>query len=264
MAPAFIFSWFRTRRRQRWQKTMFPDNWSNILHHQVHQYRHLSSDARAKLHGFIQVFVLEKNWEGCGGFELTDEVKVTISGWVGILVLGRQPEFFDQVLSILVYPTAYKAPVKTPAGGGVMLEGQSAREGEAWYRGPVILSWNDIKADRLLHREGQNLVLHEFAHQLDMQDGLQTNGIPILPRSLRQSWIRVMSEAYGEHVKLCEWGQNWLDPYAASNPQEFFAVLTEAFFETPFVLHRRAPEVFAQLQAFYRIDPREMTTDGTS
>jgi Mlc titration factor MtfA (ptsG expression regulator) len=258
LGPLMIFAWLRSRRRKRWQNSTFPAEWSTTLDHHVGPYRNLDAQAQERLRQFIQVFIREKNWEGCGGFVVTDEVKVTISGWVGILVIGRQPEYFDHVLSILVYPSAYQAPVKIPAGGGVVLEGQSSREGEAWYRGPVILSWSDVITDSHHRHRGTHLVLHEFAHQLDMQDGHQTNGIPRLPWSQRETWEQVMNTAFREHCRQCDRGQNWLDPYAATNPQEFFAVMTEAFFEAPDVVIDEAPDVFEQFKTFYRIDPRSL------
>lgn len=258
LGPLLIFSWLRARRRKRWRESPFPDSWSETLERNVSPFRELTDDVQDQLRQFIQVFIREKNWEGCGGFVVTDEVKVTISGWVGILVLGRQPEYFDHVLSILVYPSAYRAPVKIPTGGGVILEGQSSREGEAWYRGPVILSWSDVIADSRDRHRGNHLVLHEFAHQLDMQDGHQTNGIPPMPWSQRELWERVMHKAYLEHCHQCDYGQNWLDPYGATNPQEFFAVMTEAFFEAPDVVMLEAPDVFDQLRTFYNIDPRSL------
>jgi Mlc titration factor MtfA (ptsG expression regulator) len=256
LGPLLIFSWLRARRRKRWQESPFPEEWSTTLERHVGPFQRLSTDTKDRLRQFIQVFIREKNWEGCGGFLVTDEVKVTVSGWVGILVLGRQPEYFDNVLSILIYPSAYRAPVKIPTGGGVVLEGQSSREGEAWYRGPVILSWSDVIADSHDRHRDSHLVLHEFAHQLDMQDGHQTNGVPPMPWSQRESWERVMNTAYLEHCLQCDRGQNWLDPYGATNPQEFFAVMTEAFFEAPDVVMLEAPDVFEQFKSFYGIDPR--------
>ena len=255
MIPLFLFGWLRARRRSKLIREPFPQDWEEVLYENVRFYAALDSDQRERFRHYVQIFVREKNWEGCGGQVMTDEIKVTIAGFVGVLVSGLPPEYFDNVLSILVYPEAYRAPAQTPAGSGVVIEGHSDREGEAWYRGPVILSWSDVTADARGFNPGHNLVLHEFAHQLDMLNGSHADGTPPMRFAKLEGWEKTMQRGYRTLLQQCQIGANWLDAYATTNRAEFFAVTTEAFFETPREFQWQMPEVYEALQDFYQVDP---------
>ncbi len=252
-----LFSWLKRRRRRRISSRPFPDDWESTLVANVYQYSLLTAPEQAKLRDRLRIFVVEKNWEGCGGLEMTDEVKVTIAAQASLLVLGFEDEYFDMVQSILVYPDAYVAKGRTPIAGGAVLEGDSHREGEAWYRGPVILSWSDVLAGGRNETPGHNLVFHEFAHQLDMQNGRDVDGVP--PLSTRQQhdrWQSVMTREFQRLHRDCHAGR-WtvLDCYGTTNVGEFFAVATECFFQEPrelLVQHRHLYEI---LSDFYRQDP---------
>jgi Mlc titration factor MtfA (ptsG expression regulator) len=163
------------------------------------------------------------------------------------------------VKSILVYPDAYVAPGKTITKGGVVLEGESAREGEAWYRGPVVLSWADVLDGGRLQSGGDNLVFHEFAHQLDMLNGRVIDGTPILETRIQyERWTEVINEHYERLVHDCRRGRpTLLDCYGATSVGEFFAVATEAFFEQATALERRYPDLYTVLRDYYRQDPAE-------
>ncbi len=236
----------------------FPDAWVAILRENVGLYAHLSADEKSRVRNYVQIFVAEKNWEGCGGLTMTDEVRVTIAALVAIQALGFDREYFDRVLSILVYPDAYVAPGRTVAPGGIVLENDSARSGEAWYRGPVVLSWDDVLAGARRERLGRNVVFHEFAHQLDMLNGQVADGTPPLEtREQFARWTEVTGAQYRQLVDRCHHGHRTLiDCYGATSPSEFFAVATETFFERPLAMSELHPALFDLFREFYRQDPR--------
>jgi Mlc titration factor MtfA (ptsG expression regulator) len=252
-----ILSWLRRRRRRRLLAPPFPATWWNILEKGVSQYSRLSAAEQSKLRGDLRILVAEKHWEGCGGLKLDDTVKVTIAAQAALLLLGFEEEYFRHVKTILVYPGAYVAPSRTVAGGGVVIEGHSSREGEAWYRGPVILSWADARSAAGKKNSRHNVVLHEFAHQLDMENGDSVDGTPrVGSRDQYRRWEKVMQLAYDRLVRRCRHGlPTLLDCYGATNRGEFFAVATECFFGQPAAMKNRHPRLYRILREFYRQDP---------
>ncbi len=235
----------------------FPIEWEHILRKNVRTYARLTEPEQRKVRSDVQVLVAEKNWEGCGGLVITDEIKVTIAAQACLLVLALENEYFDLVRSILVYPDAYVAPGRAITRGGVVLEEDSHREGEAWYRGPVILSWADALAGGRQQSRGDNLVLHEFAHQLDMQNGREVNGTPQLSTVAEyKRWQQVVGEEFQRLDHDCQDGRHTLlDCYGATNLGEFFAVATECFFERSREMAHRHPSLYDLLRGFYRQDP---------
>lgn len=199
----------------------------------------------------------EKKWEGCGGLTITEEIKVTVAAQLSILVLGFQQQYFDNVLTILVYPDVYVAPGKTMTGAGVVVEGKSAREGEAWYRGPVILSWADVLSSGRGQRRGHNLVLHEFAHQLDMMNGRDADGVPRMESPDQATrWITTLKAEYERLCHGCRHrGRPIIDCYGTTNLAEFFAVATELFFECPREFRYRHGQLFSLFREYFRQDP---------
>ena len=252
-----FFSWLRRRRRRALLRGPFPDAWLETIRRNVHQYAGLAETEQATLRDTVRVLVAEKNWEGCGGLTMDDEIKVTVAAQASLLLLGLEDEYFDAVQSILVYPDAYVAPGHTLTKGGVVLEGDSHREGEAWYRGPVILSWADTLAGGRRRGGGNNLVLHEFAHQLDMQNGRVVDGTPPLSSQTEYDrWQQVLHAEYRRLEHDCRHGRpTLLDCYGVENLGEFFAVSTECFFEQPRAMQRVHPELYDILRGFYRQDP---------
>lgn len=252
-----LFRWLRRRRRRQQLSVPFPSDWHHILDQNLWYYSVLDNAERSKLRDDLRVFIAEKNWEGCGGLVLRDEIQVTIAGQMAILVLGFPEQYFPKMKSILVYPDAYVAPDTTTTEAGVVVEGKSAREGEAWYRGPVILSWSDALAGGRGTNRGNNLVFHELAHQFDMQNGRHVDGTPPLESAhLYQRWAVVMARHYQQLVDDCQNGRHPLfDCYGATNIGEFFAVATEVFFQRSRVLRDQHPELYSILRQFYRQDP---------
>ncbi len=220
-------------------------------------YQRLSSVDRTELEAHIRVMLAEKHWEGCGGLELNDEIRLTIAAQACVLLLHRGADYYPRVKSILVYPSAYVADGERHIGGGIWEEGEEARLGHTQQQlGAVVLAWDASMHGSRIVGDGRNVVLHEFAHQLDFEnDG--TDGTPVLDGNPQYaSWARVLGE---ELKRLREadatGGPALLDTYGAENPAEFFAVATEFFFERPVELEARHPELYAELKAFYRQDP---------
>lgn len=256
-----IFDWLRDRRRRELQTEEFPESWDAIMAANVYHVRSLNEQQKTRLRRLVQVFVSEKNWEACGGLEtVTEDMKVTIAAQASLLVIGLDEEiYFDHVLSILVYPHAYIAPNTRIGRAGLILQEGQVRQGEAWYRGPVILSWEDTLAGGRLESPGHNLVLHEFAHQLDMMNGRVVDGTPLLESDQQLArWARVMEPEYLQLVETCKKGQRgFIDCYGATNEAEFFAVLTETFFERPQPLRSHHPDVYELLRDYFHVDPAE-------
>jgi MtfA peptidase len=246
-------SWLQRRRHAEALRQPFSHEWREIIARNVPAVARLDATERAMLEDTVRIFLAEKNLEGCGGLELTDEVRVTIAAQACLLLLHLDgDEVFPTVESVVVYPSAYRAP-SVRRGGGVVLENQG-RLGESHARGAIVLAWDAVKRAALGGPE--NLVLHEFAHALDQEDG-RADGAPVLPEaSMYRPWARVLGAEYEELVAELHAGQETsLDPYGATNPAEFFAVATEAFFGRPSELRRDHPALYEQLRGFYRQDP---------
>ncbi len=248
----------RNRRIRQLTAVPFPPEWEEILLRNIVLYRHLPEPLQEQLRNDIKIFLGEKRFEGLGGLELTDEIRVTIAGEACLLLLNRKNRDYPGLTSILVYPTAYVADETRYIGGGVYAEGPSVRLGESWKHGSVVLAWDNVIQGGLNAEDGHNVVLHEFAHQLDQEDGV-ADGAPILgKKSSYAVWAHIMSEEYEalrssrEHHK-----KHVLDEYGAMNPAEFFAVATETFFEKPRQLRKKTPHLYAELREFYNVDPIE-------
>lgn len=247
---------FRTLRRRRATTPPFPGAWNDILARNFPLVARLPESDRDELRRRIQIFLAEKSFEGLGGLELTDEIRVTIAAQACLLLLHRGEDDYPRLSSILVYPTAYRVQTKQHASDGTVSEGEQVRLGEAWSSGAVVLSWHDVRYGAADYHDGHNVALHEFAHQLDMENNA-ADGAPALPRrSMYVAWARVLGREY-EHLQheVMRHHRTLMDAYGATNPAEFFAVATETFFEKPLKLRERHPELYEQLREFYRQDP---------
>ncbi|MEQ8273547.1 MAG: zinc-dependent peptidase [Deltaproteobacteria bacterium] len=250
-----ILEWWADRRRRAILAEPFPDAYRAILAANVPHVELLDDDERTELERMVQVFVAEKNWEGCGGQEIDDEVKVTVAGQACLLILGLDHTLYRNVESILVYPSTVVAPETevpgTLARGGVPILGQVMRGG------PVILAWDAVKHGAHNPGDGKNVVYHEFAHKLDLLDGA-ADGTPPLDREQYDAWVDACGRAYVELVARSERNRKtFLDDYGATNEAEFFAVATEFFFEKPTQMRKKHPALYAVLRDFYRQDPAE-------
>jgi len=254
-----FFKWLKHRKRKRLLSQPFPKSWLDILRRNVRHYLLLTATEQAKLRDDLRILIAEKNWEGCRGLELTPEIKVTIAGQTALLTLGFENQHFDMIQTILVYPDAYVADGHSITKGGLMLEGKSHREGEAWYRGPVVFSWADALAGGRDESDGDNLVIHEFAHQLDMLNGRDIDGTPNLAtQNQYERWQVVMQATSQELERECALGQpTLLDCYGTTDLGEFFAVSAECFFERPVAMKKRHPDWYNVLREYFNQDPAQ-------
>jgi hypothetical protein len=211
--------------------------------------RKLPPAARERLGGLVRRFLEEKQFDGGGGFVVTEEMKLVIAAEACLLLVFRSDEVpYPDLLSVVVYEGAWKTTRRTRMGGVVAVQ-EGANSGESWSRDLVILSWKDLREN--------GVVFHEFAHQLDAADGA-VDGAPDLPTAARYAkWARIFGAEFEELVARFQRGlPSDIDPYATTNPAEFFAVVTEEFYERPAVLAARHSALFAELEAFYGVDPR--------
>lgn len=253
-----IFGWLRRRRRQRFYERPLPTAWRQLLLANFVHYRWLTEAEQARLDGLTQVLVAEKNWEGCNGLAMTDEIKVTIAAQAALLAIGLADEYFESIISVLVYPAGYVARTTVQRPGGVIIEGHSLRLGEASSIGAIALSWPDVLQGGRVPDDGFNVVFHEFAHALDLQ-GHGFDGAPLLEnRAQYQTWAEVMTTEYHQLIRRTRRGiETVLDPYGTVNEAEFFAVATECFFEQPLEMLRESPQLYALFRNFFRQDLAE-------
>ncbi len=270
---------WRARRRRAWASRPFPAAWRDVLRRRVPLYRRLPAELQQQLRRHVLVFLAEKPFVGCAGLEVTDEMRVTIAAHACLLRLNRSGPLFPELQRILVYPGAFLVDRVQAAPGGVLREERRALAGESWSQGQVILSWQDVLEGARVVDDGRNVVLHEFAHQLDQESG-SANGAPRLhSRAAQERWARVMGAEFAAlqarlrarevaQARRAAW-PSWNDEpsdaeppdlisdYGATNEAEFFAVVTEVFFEQPHALAARHPALFEVLAGCYAVDPRE-------
>lgn len=255
-----MFEWWHERKRAEILETPFPEAWQALLVRNVAHYARLSAEQQARLRDLLQVFISEKSWEGCGGLQLTDEMRVTIAAQACLLVLELPHRMYHNVESILVYPSTVLRPESKQGvfmrSRDIVARGPVALLGEAHLGGPVILAWDRVLRDGRRPQDGHNLVYHEFAHQLDMLDGSADGTPPISDRAQLADWAKACESAFLELKSDVTRGKtSTLDSYGATNEAEFFAVATEHFFDRPSELKRELPALYEVLVGFYRQDP---------
>jgi Mlc titration factor MtfA (ptsG expression regulator) len=258
VAAALLAWWVPRWRLARALARPFDPAHAAILERNVVQYRAMPAGQQAELRRLVQQFLLQKKFLGCAGLELTDEMRVTIAGHACLLLMGRPSKVFAGLHTVLVYPGAFLVPRKQVDVAGVVTEERQDLLGESWGDGRVVLSWDHVRRAGNEVPPGQNVVLHEFAHQLDSESG-SNNGAPWLgARERYRRWSEVLGRHFDE-LRADAWhGQHSvLDHYGASSPAEFFAVATEAFFEQPYRLAARHPELISEFLGYYRVDPRD-------
>ena len=246
-----MFDFLKSSRRDQLRAKSFPKAWLAIISRNVPLYRLLTPEQQRLLRGHVQVLIAEKKFEGCRGLRINDEIRVTIAAHAALLMLGGKPHYYPFLDVILVYPTAFMVRAKRSVAGGTS-EATIPMLGEAWADGAVILSWDHALKQARNRRGRNNVLLHEFAHQLDMEDGA-TDGTPVLERKAwYATWVQALKPEFDRLVANPRKG--FLEPYAATNPAEFFAVATEVFFQAPYALKRHHPRIYAELSRFYGLD----------
>jgi Mlc titration factor MtfA (ptsG expression regulator) len=240
----------RRSQRNRALAAPFSADWLAIIQRNIPPYSKLSPEMQQQVQDYTQEFLYDKSFEGCGGLVLNDEIKVTIAAQASLLLLNRKVRCYPRLYSVLVYPSAYVVENE--------IDEKSVRLGESWRTGAVVLAWDSVKHGAANFADGHNLVIHEFAHQLDQEDG-SGDGAPILDGiSSYAAWARVLSREYERLRKQVDKGKKTvMDAYGASHPAEFFAVASESFFEKPRQMHSKHPELYDELRKFYQVDPLE-------
>ncbi len=250
-----MFGWSKnSRRRKLLEQPVSTQELSN-LSRSLWQASRLSSDDQMKLAKWTRVFISEKNWEGCEGLEVNEEITYSVAAAAGLMVIRHADWYFDHTTTILIYPRPYVAKVD-PKFQNARMGGEFARAGETIYRGPVVLNWQDIRRSASRPNRGHNLVIHEFAHQLDMINGPSADGLPPLPSHIdEQTWRTAMHDEYEAARTLVSEGYTILmDDYGLTEESEFFAVASELYFQLPNELAEFHPNVFELLKQFYEID----------
>jgi Mlc titration factor MtfA (ptsG expression regulator) len=263
LVSVVIFGFLKERRRNRLRARPFPNEWLKIIKNRVAFFVRLSAADQAELLDHIQVFLAEKGFEGCAGLEITDEIRVTIAAQACLLLLHRRTDYFPWLLTILVYPSTYLVEENRPVEGPVWGEGKMSRLGETGRTmGSMVLAWDAVKSGAADPSDGKNVVLHEFAHQLDYEN-FAADGAPALAtREQQMSWREVMRTEFASLRAADDTGiPTLLDTYGATNPAEFFAVSVEAFFERPSALCSRHPKFYAELQRYFNQSPIDYSAE---
>src|SRR5436305_9930128 len=245
-----VFELLKQQRRRRLRARPFPKDWLTLIRRHVVFFPRLSASDRAELLGHVQVFLAEKRFEGCGGFTITDEVRVTIAAQACLLLLHRKTDYFPGLLTILVYPQTYAVEEQRQVAEHLWEEGTVSRLGETGRRmGSLVVSWGAVQHGAADPSDGKNVVLHEFAHQLDFENQA-ADGVPgLATREQQLAWSEVMRTEFASLRAADQSGiPTLLDTYGAKDPAEFFAVSVEAFFERPCALRARHPKLYTELR----------------
>ena len=249
----------KQRRRRRLQAQPFPKDWLETIKRNVEVFSRLSPSDQTELLGHVRVFLAEKRFEGCAGLELTEEIRLTIAAQACLLLLHRKTDYFPRLFTILVYPSAYLVEEKRQVQDHVWEEGKVARLGETGRQlGAMVLAWDAVKSGAADSSDGKNVVFHEFAHQLDYENYAADGAPALATRGQQLSWREVMQVEFVSLQAADETGiPTLLDTYGATNPAEFFAVATEAFFERPRALRANHPKLYAQFRSYFQQHPVE-------
>ncbi len=248
--------WRRARQRARLAAQPFPTAWRRLLRRHVPLVARLPALQQLRLKALMQIFLAEKPVIGCRGLRVTDEMRVTIAALACLPLLGAARGVYPELRQVLLYPSAFVVDRPVAAAGGVMSDQRRVLAGESWSKGQVLLAWDEVRRNAAAPGDGHNVVIHEFAHQLD-QNGGAANGAPALPTAeAYRRWSGVMQQEFDAlRSRLVHGEPGLIDAYAATDPAEFFAVVSELFFEKPVELADAHPALYAELSGYYRLDP---------
>lgn len=237
---------------------IFKEEWVALIRKNVPLVERLPEELHPRLKERIAQFIATIRFQGCGGLELTEDMILTVAAQACLLVLHRDGKPYPKLKAVYLYPGTFSSVQQRVDGMGLVTEGEVHRLGESWETGTVVLSWDSVAQGARNVFDAANVTFHEFAHQLDHEDG-PTDGAPGLSSNAAyRSWARVFQENYDDFLQKIESGEKTvLDTYGATNPAEFFAVATETFFEKPAQLFRRRPELYAEMMKYYGLDPRQ-------
>ncbi len=242
-----FFKWRKAKRRQLLFSIETPKTWLEHIKNNVAIYHFLPKELQQELLGHINIFLAEKYFSGHAGLEVTDEMRVTIAAQACLLLLNRKTNYYPHLKTIRIYPAGFKNPKHADQPGHHL--------GESWVRGPVVLSWSDTIHGGKNAKDGTNVVIHEFAHQLDQADGAG-DGRPWIDSALIKTWGKVMSKEFKSlMIKAKLRNRTFFNFYGATNPAEFFAVISEHFYEQPRTFKRKHPDLYQVLVNYYKVDP---------
>lgn len=252
---------FTKSRRRKLLNSELSSSDEVALQTNVAAYARLAEPERSKLRDIARVIAAEKNFEGCGGLKLTSQMKLILAAQAGLLLLGTTADpvsasMYPQSDTILVYPGPFvSSQAKQVGPAGVVTEGL-ANLGEAWYNGPVIVSWPEALAAARGQTPGNDVTIHEFAHKLDMLDGAVNGTPPLDTPAQSEQWKLTMTTEFNRLARSQALGvPSALNPYGLHSPGEFFAVATEAFFTRPEAVRQLHPELYDELMGYYKQDP---------
>lgn len=253
-----MFEWLFGQRKQWLAQPVLTSDFA-MLDRSFWQARNLLPSQREQIIRWTKVFIGEKNWEGCDGLEVTEMMKWHVATTAGLMVLAYPDWYYDKTATILIHPAAYKARVQPRMSGttiGAELAGEFYRAGETIYRGPVVLNWRDIQLAANGPNDGHHLVIHEFAHQLDMINSPAADGLPPLPSNVdERAWLNALKAEYHAAQEMVSQGYRILiDDYGLTQESEFFAVSSELYFQRPMELAEYHPNVYRLLKQFYVVD----------
>lgn len=248
--------YWREYKRNKVTSKPFKKEWRKIIQSRMPYFRKMPSHLQLQLKKHIQIFLAEKDFVGFNGVVINDEVKITIAAQACLLIMNRKTDYYPKLKSILVYPRAFVKQHQTTNSDGVQFMQNTTLAGESWSIGKIVLSWQDTLEGAYLPDDGHNVVIHEFAHQLDQEDGF-ANGAPILSNGQSyKCWADIFSEQFQKLQQQAQTGdESIFDYYGATNPAEFFAVASEVFFEKSDALKHEHPKLYEQLSMYYQLDP---------
>lgn len=255
---AYIFgrSYLVERKRDIVRAKPFPEKWRKIIRARMPYFQQMPTDLQLQLKKHIQVFLAEKEFLGVHGLKINDDIRVTIAAQACLLLLNRKTDYYPKLKTVVVYPSAFVKTETVQDQAGLHSEKRSVMLGESWSYGRIVLSWQHTVHGAQEPNDGSNLVIHEFAHQLDSEDG-QANGAPILGKDGNYDcWSKVFETEFNKLNTSIEYGEETLlDSYGATNPAEFFAVASEVFFERSLELFHQHRSLYLQLKGYYQVDP---------
>lgn len=249
--------WLATEwRRAGVRRQPFPLAWREVLRQRMPAFRALPADLQLQLKKQAQVLLAEVPFIGCNGLVVTTEMRVLVAAQAALLLLNRRKASFRNLRQVLLYPRPFIVDRTVPNGLGLVHDTRRVLSGESWQQGQVILSWPDVLAGAAVPDDGHNVVIHEFAHQLDQETG-SANGAPYVQgQQARQRWAETMkTEFEALQARLANGHPGLIDAYGATDPAEFFAVTSELFFERPQALAEAHPQLFRELASCYRSNP---------
>ena len=242
--------------RRKLARQPFPPAWQEILRTSLPVYRQMPAAERSALEKHVRIFLAEKSFEGYGGLELTEAMRVTIAGYACLLLLHNPDGYYPQLGTVVLYPQSFAAPITDTDETGIVTEMVEERLGESWQEGTVVLAWDAI--EELVHggSDDCNVIIHEFAHQIDARRGLSSGARLLSGNPSYADWQALLSAVQQRQRSSRRRGRPAiLDPYAVTSREELFAVASETFFMRPIRLKVNHPELYTELQAVYGVDP---------